>query len=80
MHGTYLGFIDCDNKRYWQYDGTFNPFKIQMVKDSIHSDHLKRIDLQELRVGNIKQAQINKEILEDSQRKDAKLRKQSKKK
>lgn len=43
--------------------------------DSLQSDHKKRLDLITLKNGDVKLAQKEKEIQEEAQRKDAKLRK-----
>lgn len=48
-------------------------------KDVLLSDHKKRLDLITLRIGDIKNAQKEKEVLEDLQRKDNKHRKENEK-
>ncbi len=56
MHGSYIGYVDCDQTRYWQFDSSSAPFRINMDKDTLPSDHLNRPDLIELRKGNISKA------------------------
>ncbi|EGR28111.1 oxysterol binding, putative [Ichthyophthirius multifiliis] len=92
IQGTYLGYIDINDKRYFDHR-EFTPIavlfihiyfliqlkqKIEMKKndETLSSDHKKRNDLITLKQGNIKQAQIEKEIIEKAQRYDNNLRKQ----
>ncbi|CAD8133891.1 unnamed protein product [Paramecium octaurelia] len=73
VFGTYIGFINFDNVRYWDYRYVV-PHKIKLDKQPLESDHKNRSDLQALRAGDIPLAQKNKEILENIQRNDRKLR------
>lgn len=72
MHGSYIGYVDCDSTRYWQFDSSSAPFRFGMDQDTLPSDHLNRVDLIELRKGNLTKAQSNKESMENLQREDAK--------
>lgn len=74
IKGTYLGYIDFDEERFWDYK-SFIPYKINLKNSLLESDHLKRSDLINLKKGDIDKAQKEKETLEDIQRRDAKLRK-----
>ncbi|KAL4463958.1 hypothetical protein ABPG74_005895 [Tetrahymena malaccensis] len=80
VYGTYLGYIDFDGVRYFDHR-LVTPHTIFMKQgnDSLESDHKKRLDLITLKQGNVKQAQVEKEVLEEFQRKDAKLRKEHEK-
>ncbi|CAD8052380.1 unnamed protein product [Paramecium sonneborni] len=78
VFGTYIGFINFDNVRYWDYRYVV-PFKIKMEKQPLESDHKNRSDLQSLKAGDIPMAQKNKELLENIQRNDRKLREQNEK-
>jgi len=55
------------------------PVKIKIEASDLGSDHTKRIDLLTLKSGNVKQAQLDKEALEQIQRTDAKHRKENEK-
>jgi hypothetical protein len=41
--GSYLGFIEFDGKRYWDFRHIL-PLKMNIVTSSLQSDHLKRTD------------------------------------
>ncbi|EAS07563.1 oxysterol-binding protein (macronuclear) [Tetrahymena thermophila SB210] len=75
VYGSYLGFIEFDGVRYWDHRVQL-PFKNNILKSKLGSDHSLRQDKIQLSQGNIKQAQIEKEKLEQIQRNDRKLRKQ----
>ncbi len=73
LSGSYLGFLEFDHKRYWDARDaeTFNLIKPPLI---LPSDSRYRPDLCALAAGNLEEAQKNKEILEELQRADAKLR------
>lgn len=59
MTGSYLGFLNIDDQRYW--DGRqLNPFKIEFAEETLESDHSRRTDLKKLKDGKISEAQIEK--------------------
>ena len=75
--GTYCGFLDFDGIRYW--DGRhLQGFKIRLQEKPLESDFRNRPDLQALKNFKIEEAQIQKEKVEEAQRRDAKLRQQFK--
>jgi len=73
LYGSYLGFLECDGRRYWDArDTEFFPFiKPETV---LTSDSRHRTDLCALSAGNIEEAQARKEEIEDAQRRDVKIR------
>lgn len=80
FRGSYLGYIDFDNLRYWQYNTSTKPIRISVQDNHLSSDHMLRPDLIQLRKGDTAEAQKSKDRLESQQRQDAKLRKEGKKK
>lgn len=72
--GSYLGFIEFDGKRYWDFRHIL-PMKMNVIVSSLQSDHLRRTDRKFLAQGNLKKAQDEKERLEVIQRTDASMRK-----
>lgn len=59
LSGSYLGFLNIDDQRYW--DGRqLSPFKIIFKEETLESDHSRRMDLRKLRDGKISEAQIEK--------------------
>jgi len=79
--GTYLGYIDFDDVRYWSYDSV-TPHRIYFKEgpEALESDHHNRTDLTNLKQGNLPVAQVEKERLEEDQRRDRKLREDAEKK
>jgi len=75
--GTYLGWLEIDDKRYFDYRFT-QPFECKIVRSPLHSDFQYRPDKLLLALGHYDEAQKEKEQLEHIQRTDAKLRKQYK--
>lgn len=76
-YGSYCGFIEFDKIRYW--DGRFiQAIKIILAEKTLQSDFRNRPDLVALKDGNLALAQEEKENVEESQRRDAKLRQQFK--
>jgi hypothetical protein len=72
VSGTYLGFMDFGNERYWD-SRYIEPFPMQFVP-VLPSDSEYREDLVQLRRGNEEEAQAAKEALEELQRNDRQLR------
>jgi len=77
VQGTYMGYIEIDNKRYFDYRYT-QPFECRQEKSPLVSDFQYRPDKALLGYGYYDEAQKEKEQLEHIQRTDAKLRKQHK--
>jgi len=77
IFGSYLGFIDVDGKRYFDYRYV-QPFECKKEASPLESDYLYRADRILLSSGYYDEAQKEKERLEHIQRTDAKLRKQYK--
>ncbi|KAL4434735.1 hypothetical protein ABPG74_017155 [Tetrahymena malaccensis] len=73
-YGTYLGFIEFDDVRYWDYRYVL-PYEPIIIKSTLGSDQSQRPDKIYLQKGDIPKAQKFKEELEELQRKDANLRK-----
>eukprot|EP01067_Filipodium_phascolosomae_P007507 Filipodium_phascolosomae@DN6036_c0_g1_i1.p1 len=78
MKGTYLGFVDFDDARYWDmrdvpaYSVEHTP---EVLEPRLPSDATFRKDLAIMATGDYKAADIQKTVYEDLQRHDAKLRK-----
>jgi len=75
ISGTYLGFMDFSGLRY--FDGRQSDTvtsAITSLPDLISSDSLFRLDSQTLEKDNIEEAQKVKEVIEQNQRADRKLR------
>lgn len=55
ISGSYLGYIDFDDIRYWTYDSVV-PHKIYFLsgENALDSDHRKRSDLITLKSGDLK--------------------------
>jgi hypothetical protein len=72
--GSYLSFIDFDNVRYWDIrESTL--VNMLNINNQLKSSSIYRDDRNYLKDGNLREAQIAKEKLEEAQRNDAKLRK-----
>jgi len=74
IKGTYLGWIDVDGQRYFDYRQMV-PFEAKAAKSPIPSDCHYRNDMALLSIGQYDEAQKHKEHLEHIQRTDAKIRK-----
>ena len=77
IYGTYMGYFDVDNKRYFDSREMDNYSIIDVPLDhpiSLPSDSRRRPDLDELLQGNLEIAQENKNSLELLQRRERKLR------
>lgn len=59
VNGSYLGFLNIDQDRFW--DGRYmTPFKIELDKETLDSDFLRRRDLLLLKEGRVAEAQVEK--------------------
>ena len=72
LEGTYLGYLEFDKIRYWDARHV-RPYTIR-YQQVLLSDSETRKDIIVLRSGNVDQAQVAKEELENLQRNDRKLR------
>lgn len=74
VYGTYLGFVEIEGRRYW--DGRrVKPFRFKNEKNPLPSDSSLRKDIEFLEKGRMAEAQFHRDELENTQRKDTKLRK-----
>lgn len=74
ISGTYCGYLEFDDVRYWDVRDTLKFDVRHRQKEVLPSDSRYRTDLMSLIEGDVSQAQTNKEQLEQDQRHDAKLR------
>jgi len=72
--GTYLGYINVEGQRIWDGRKT-RPFRLIPEKNPLPSDSSLRKDLIMLEKGRLAEAQYHRDELENTQRKDTKLRK-----
>eukprot|EP00798_Chlamydomonas_sp_ICE-L_P017077 gene17077-23372_t len=73
LEGSWLSHLACDGKMLWVLrDEPCKPWI--PLDDALPSDSRYRLDLSTLRSGDVKQAQVMKEKLENRQRADKKLR------
>ena len=77
LYGSFMGYVDFDGVRFW--DGRrMQNFEILPFDDkhtyNLVSDSRKRIDSVALKAGDVDDAQVNKDKLENFQRADRKLR------
>ena len=80
IYGSYLGFMEFDGIRYWDARDAKMFSVNKAVDDQLPSDSMHRPDLLILMKGDIETAQKRKEEMEELQRKDVKLRDDTKKK
>jgi len=73
--GSYIEFIEFDNIRYWDVRENFDIKAIECQKQ-LSSSSLYRTDRRLLFENKVEAAQVEKEVLENIQRKDRKLRQQ----
>ena len=71
-----MGFFDIDGKRYWDIraNKTLHNKIVPLGKRCLQSDSTWRRDAEILKTGDYNQAQFEKELLEEQQRHDRKLR------
>jgi hypothetical protein len=79
FYGSYLGFLNFDGVRYWDFR-YIEAIRIKLEEKPLLSDFRNRADLQLLKEGKIQEAQVEKERIEEMQRKDTKLRQEYKNK
>ena len=73
IEGYWTMFLDIDKKRYWSFD-EYRPYPLANVSDPLPSDSSLRPDLKCMIEENMEEAQVQKDILENIQRRDRKLR------
>lgn len=73
IEGYWTLFLDIDNHRFWSFD-EYRPYLLAPAPDLLPSDSNFRGDLKCMIEGNIEEAQVQKDILENIQRRDNKLR------
>ncbi len=73
IEGNWIDYVMIDGDKYWEID-TVKPLPIVSVKDPLPSDSSNRADLKAFIVGDEVEAQKQKEIMEEIQRNDRKLR------
>ncbi len=78
IYGSYMGYLDFNGQRYWDARElcSFEQYECFSLEKSLPSDSRKRIDSNALQYENESEAQRKKEILEEAQRYDKKLRDQ----
>ena len=77
IYANYMGFCDIGGVRYWdirEMEKVWFPIRRFEPHRVLESDSSKRLDSITLKSGDIPQAQIAKEQLENLQRSDRKLR------
>ena len=79
IEGNWFDYVMIDGDNYWEIDKV-KPGKLVSIPDPLQSDSTLRSDLRALIEGNEAEAQRQKEILEEIQRNDRKLREQATKK
>jgi len=79
VQGTWLGCIEFDNDRLWDWQEDYVSYEPQPVRHPLPSDCRYRLDVQHLAAGDTVKAQDVKTELEEKQRHEAKLRKEGEK-
>lgn len=74
-NGCWLGHIEIDGECLWQIDDDLQSKWAAEPKGVLESDSVKRLDSQFISIKDYNKAQKEKDLLEDTQRTDAKLRK-----
>ncbi|KAJ6243205.1 oxysterol-binding protein [Anaeramoeba flamelloides] len=80
VNGSWLGRIDFDDLTYFSLNDGWHPVTVYECDEVLPSDCKNRQDLNQLKLGNLKESGKEKHKLEVLQRKDAKLRKKATKK
>jgi len=70
VYGSYMGFLDFDDVRYWDYRRV-SPCKLYLENSKLESNYSYRKDLNNLLLGDMVVAQKEKEVAEQIQRTDA---------
>jgi hypothetical protein len=73
IEGYWTLHLDIDNKRYWSFD-EFRPYLVAHANNPLPSDSRFRLDLKAWIEDNQEEAQAQKDILENLQRRDNKIR------
>jgi len=79
IEGNWIDYVMIDGEKYWEM-GSAKPLPVVPSPNPLPSDSCFRTDLQALITGNEAESQKQKEILEEIQRNDRKLREQHSKK
>jgi len=77
--GSWLSFVEFDGEALWQVNNKIINNWNEEVNGRLQSDSTKRLDSQFIRMKDFDKAQKEKDLLENTQRLDAKLRKGDKK-
>jgi len=75
VYGSFVSYIEFDSIRYWDMRENI-PIKAIERQNQLTSSALYRTDRKLLFENKVEAAQIEKEVLENIQRKDRKLRQQ----
>lgn len=73
IEGYWTLFLDINGSKLWSFN-EYRPYMLSSAPNLLPSDSTYRTDLIALITGNEEEAQVQKEILENIQRKDRKLR------
>ena len=73
VEGYWTMFLDIDKQRFWSFD-EYRPYPLASIEDPLPSDSSLRPDLKCMVENNLEEAQVQKDILENIQRRDRKLR------
>lgn len=76
IEGNWIEYVMIDGEKYWELDKV-EPAPLVPLSDPLPSDSRYRADLQALIAGNEAESQRQKEMMEDVQRNDRKLREQA---
>jgi len=76
--GNYVGYLNFDGVRYWDFRNKQVHTPVQQVTDYLPSDSRHRTDSIFLQTKSMEEAQTEKERLENIQRDDRTLRKNCK--
>ena len=73
IEGNWIDYVMIDGERYWEIDKQL-PLPVTNLTDPLPSDSSYREDLKAFIANNEEEAQKQKEIMEEIQRNDRKLR------
>jgi len=73
IEGYWTLYLDIDGVRYWSFND-YRPFILTPAPSILPSDSSHRLDIKAMIKENVEEAQIQKDILENIQRRDRKLR------
>jgi len=78
--GEWLSFIEIDGELLWKVNDQVKDKWVEEAKGKLPSDSSHRLDAQFIRIKDFEKAQKEKDLLENNQRTDAKIRKGEKSK